>query len=150
MGNIFKKPKNAPDIHFVKQCKDQGFSATSPPVYLGKNVHTIDLDVENNIFYVERSFNGTLQHRYPCRLEYIDSDDIRIVYNDDINYDVVDIHSVSNGDIIGLTKSGTYRVKKELFNHEYFPKFVETGHKQYDLLYNLYYNAQYGNFDHKN
>ncbi len=143
MGNMFRKPSTLPCKDFVKNCIRQGFSITSPPVYLDTHVHTIDLDVDNNMFYVERTYDGELLHKYACRIEYLESDDVRIIYHEGDVYDVKDIHATSNGNLYVMTKEGNYVVPKERIYHEHFPKFIESGYHKYDLLASLFHDTTY-------
>lgn len=143
MGNMLRKHSTVPCKEFTKICVKQGFSITSPPVYLDKYVHTIDLDVDNNIFYVERTYDGELIHKCPCRIEYLESDDVRIIYHAGDVYDMKDIHATSNGNLYVMTKEGNYVVSKERVYHEHFPKFVETGYRKYDVIASLYYDTIY-------
>ena len=143
MGNIFGKQIKTPCKDFTKACVKQGFSITSPPVYLDKHVHTIDLDVDNNMFYVERTYDGELIRKCSCRIEYLESDDVRIIYHEGDVYDVKDIHATPIGDLYVISKEGNCVVQKERVYHEHFPKFIETGYHKYDLLASLYHDTTY-------
>jgi hypothetical protein len=134
--------KNVPAKDFMRTCKLQGFLYTSPPVFIGKIIGTIDIGIDGNVYFAKRSFDGNLLNRHPCRLEY-SNNILQLFYFNGKEYSMKELQLRNNSDICMTHKMRKYVLSKAVYNHEYFPKFVFTGHENYDLLRYLFSDESY-------
>ena len=123
--------------NFHEICKKQGYLATSPPIFLGKSIHTIDLDFHKNIYLVERMPNASIIGKYPARLELSPLEDVRLIYSIDDEHIVKDLRVLISGNIQVLSKDGNYKIEKN------GSQFTKTVVPMYDILCHLYCDDRY-------
>ena len=156
MGNSNTKGNiDFPKADFILNCLKQGFKHTSPPIGFNSDVvSTIDIDQDNNIYYVERYTDEWLNRKgvkaphlfkkYKVSIEANKhSDTLTIIINKDGYCNVLVGQQMFEGEIHIYSDEERCTLHKSFYTHEYFPKFKRVGHPEYDRLARLF-EEQYG------
>ena len=138
MGNRTSLPSR----EFTKLCLRQGFQAISPPVFgNSKEIHTVDLSLENTISLTIRSTkpNYPILRQLPAEIQISpQTGNAIVIYKHDTEYVVLEFECNDKGDILVYCIRGNYPLPQSYYNHPNFPKFRKTHNAEYNRLKSIF------------